>query len=645
VKEPSEKLHVDELRQRLRSMGYLDAGVNRFVLGPAIARRPPSAIALLASLRVGALAALLLGPAAAIGLNGRIRGLITGPRDAVVIALYLGVFFGLAATIATFITTFAAGAFARHRTVAGVRRVSRAAGSVVCVACLAYLTLWWRSTNAGFGWTPLAWTAFALVVAVGISLLLGHVTASAAFAVAIAQHEGGSALEGTASRRSWALTGGAAVAAFFGAAALLMLTSPREPAAVNPIPLAVVPSGVRVRVIGLDGIDPQVIDELSAAGRLPALSRALDGAHARLTFEDTNQSHDPARVWTTIATGQPASVHGVTELETRRVAGVQGTVSGSGASALSGSIRTATDLLRLTRPSVASGHERRVKTMWEVASDAGLRTVVVNWWATWPASSSNDAAVVLSDRAVVRLDRGGALDAEIAPASVYQRLKQQWPTIRERASARAHDAAASLKWGAPDTQSVLARSAELDAMQIELMQQAGGTRPDLSAVYLPGLDIAQNALLGRRDAALTPSAVASRVEALREYTVFLDRLLSALVQPAEMEVVFVVTQPGRVTASAPGLLGVSGAIARDRAALTARAVDVEPTVLHTLGIPISGELPGAPLLGLFAPEFVQRYPVRQVQTYGPPSLPTANRPGHPLDQEMIDRLRSLGYVK
>src|SRR4029079_9510219 len=146
---------------------------------------------LLASLRVGALAALLLGPAAAIGLNGRIRGLITGPRDAVVIALYLGVFFGRAATIATFITTFAAGAFARHRTVAGVRRVSRAAGSVVCVSCLPCLTWWWRSTSAGFGWTPPAWTAFALVVAVGISLLLGHVTASAAFAVAIAQHEGG----------------------------------------------------------------------------------------------------------------------------------------------------------------------------------------------------------------------------------------------------------------------------------------------------------------------------------------------------------------------------------------------------------------------------------------------------------------------
>ena len=626
-------------------MGYLDAGVNRFVLGPAIGRRQPSAIALLASLRVGALAAFLLGPAAAVGLNGRIPGLITGPRDAAVVAVYLAVFFGIAAAIATFVTSLSAAAFARRRTIAGVRRVSRVAGAVVAMVCLAYLTLWWRSANAGFGWTAAASTALALVVAVGISLLLGHVVASAAFAVAIARHEGAAALEGTVSKKTWVLTGSAAVAAFFGAAALLLITSPREPVGASRTPLAVVSSGVRVRVIAIDGIDPHVVDELASAGRVPALSRALAVARAQLTVEDTAESRDPARVWTTIATGQLAAVHGVTELETRRLAGVQGTVSGSTTSVLTASIRTATDLLRLTRPSVASGHERKVKTIWEVASDAGLRTVVVNWWATWPASSSHDAAVVVSDRAVLRLDRGGVLDAEIAPASVYEQLKQRWPAIRKRASARAQSAAASLDWSGAATHAVLTRSAELDAIQIELMREVAATRPDLTAVYLPGLDIAQNALLGRQETALAPSEVANRVDALREYNVFLDRLLSDVLRPADMELVFVVTQPGRVAAAAAGLLGVSGTVAAQHATAAARPIDVEPTILQTLGIPISRELPGTPVLALFAPEFVKRYPVRQVQSYGPPSVPTANRSGEPLDQEMIDRLRSLGYVK
>src|SRR4051812_37627363 len=156
-------------------MGYLDAGVNRFVLGPATARRRPSVIALLAAVRVGSLAALLLGPAAAIGLNGRVPGLITGSRDAIVIAIYLGILFGAAVTLATIATSLAVAALA-SRGAEYARRLSRVAGVTMAVASLAYLTLWWRSANAGLGWTAPTWTAFALTVAVGISLLLGHVT-------------------------------------------------------------------------------------------------------------------------------------------------------------------------------------------------------------------------------------------------------------------------------------------------------------------------------------------------------------------------------------------------------------------------------------------------------------------------------------
>ncbi len=647
MKETSEELHVDELRQRLRSMGYLDAGVNRFVLGPATDRRRPSTIALLAAVRVGALAALLLGPAAAIGLNGRVPGLVTGPRDAVVIAIYLGVFFGAAVSLATFVISLAVAALAPHRVAERARGLSRAAGAAMAVACLAYLTLWWRSANAGFGWTAPVWTAFALAVAVCISLLLGHLTSSAAFAVAIARHGHAEAFptRATSSPRSWVATVVAALVAFTGAAALLVVTAPRASGTTTRIPLAVVSSGLRVKVIAIDGIDPHVVDELAGAGRLPAFSPALNRARAQLALDETTSSRDPARVWTTMATGQPPAVHGVAELETRRVAGVLGTMPGGSESALGRSIRGATDLLRLTRPSIASGNERKAKTMWEIATDAGLRTAVVNWWATWPASSGGDGTVILSDRAVLRLDRAGALDAEIAPASIYDRLKPRWPAIREKALARAHEAAASLEWGPTDTRTILARSAELDAMQIELLREVSVPAPDLSAVYLPGLDIAQNALLGARETALAPSDVSSRVQALRDYNVFLDRLLADAITPGDSEIVIVLTQPGRVAASAAGLIGVSGKIAASGVDLPGRPVDAAPTILHALGIPISRELPGAPLLTLFSADFVRRYPIRQVATYGPPSMDNVDRSGSPLDQEMIDRLRSLGYVK
>ena len=59
---------VDDLRQQLRALGYLDAGVDRFVLGP---RRTAAAAAHRAAGRVARRRArgVLLGPAAAVGLT------------------------------------------------------------------------------------------------------------------------------------------------------------------------------------------------------------------------------------------------------------------------------------------------------------------------------------------------------------------------------------------------------------------------------------------------------------------------------------------------------------------------------------------------------------------------------------------------
>src|SRR5204863_6815197 len=131
------------------------------------------------------------------------------------------------------------------------------------------------------------------------------------------------------------------------------------------------------------------------------------------------------------------------------------------------------------------GDERRSKTVWEVAEEAGLRTAVVNWWATWPAPAG--AAIVITDRALLRLEHGGSLDAEIAPASLYPVLLQTWPAIRRHAA----DAAAAAFPGIVDqwTLSILRRSAELDGTILGIAQALRVPGRDLDMLYLPGLDI------------------------------------------------------------------------------------------------------------------------------------------------------------
>lgn len=635
---PATKIGVDELRQQLRALGYFDAGVDRFVLGPASGTRRPLAIAGLGSLRIGVLAAILLGPAAAVGIGTRFPGLVTGTSDAIVVAIYLALLFGAAATIVSFLASLLVTRLPLSWIGRRARRVSRGAGVLVGGACLAYLTLWWRIANPNLASLSPVWTASALAIAVVISLLLGHASTITAFAVIVASHP--HAAPAAHRRSTWKLTLGAGLLAFAAAGALLLMTAP-APASQGPAPnLAVVSPGVRVRVIAIDGFDPAAMAALTPAGRVPNLSRTLAGGSIRLA---AGEARDPARDWTTIATGQPADVHGVHGLETRRVAGLQGSVTSSRQEGIVRALRGATDMLRLTSPSTASGAELRSKTIWEVAADAGLRAAVINWWATWPASAAGDnPPIVLSDRATLRLERGGALDGEIAPSALYERLRAEWPMIRQEAQALMISLMAVSN--DPETAAVLRRAGEVDALQVVLARRVRSESIDLIALYLPGLDIAQHALLGS-GGPISPSALEARLEGVRNYYEYLDGLLKDALVPAADELVVLLTQPGRLASIDHGLMAASGTFAAPGISGDAQALDIAPTVLHALGVPVSRELGGAPIPELFSIDFAKRFPVREVESYGRRVWPEGLRDGQPLDQEMIERLRSLGYVR
>ena len=636
-----------ELRERLRSLGYLNAPVDRFVLSGATDRRSAAALAGGASLRIGLLAGLLLGPAGAIGLASQLPELITSATDAVVMAAYLVVMFGVAAALASFIVIVPAGLLAQSLVTsasfaANARRVAAAAGACIFLACLAYLTLWWRAavttTSAP---TPL-FSAAVLVVAVAISLVLGHVVMVTALAI-LARIEpadrSAHALRPGIPLSSWNVTLPLAALAFIGAAALLFAAAPGGATGPAVPPLTVVPTGERVLVIAVDGVDVALLDRLRAGGSLPVFTRLLGTAAATMP---SDRDRDPARVWTTIATGQPPDRHGISALEGRQLAGVEGQLRPS--SRMGALVAGATDLIRLTRPSIASGRERRIPTFWEVAARTGLRTSVIHWWATWPASETGeDSGTVLSDRALLRLEQGGVLDGEIAPAALYATLEQGWAARRARTRDRAR--AATSADAPPDIAAVIARSASLDASIADLAADRALAGADLQVVYLPGLDIAQHSLFtADAGAAAAPSTVAARVTAIEHYYQFLDTLLDELTR--DHRAVLLVTQPGRVAAPGPGVLAMTGTPARsggDRPTL--EPTSIAATALYLLGVPVAEDLAGTLPTALMSQAFLTAHPARSAPTYGARRSAPRRTQGQPLDQEMIERMRSLGYLK
>src|SRR4029453_3922428 len=131
------------------------------------------------------------------------------------------------------------------------RQVAAAAGLLVGLACLVYLSLWWRTaTGAGSG--SLTWTIAIVLIAVTISLLLGHGVMVTVLAF-LARSGLARSLEPGLPLSSWRTTAPLAALSFAGAVALLVAApgTRLEPA---PATLTVVPTNQRVVVVGIDGI-------------------------------------------------------------------------------------------------------------------------------------------------------------------------------------------------------------------------------------------------------------------------------------------------------------------------------------------------------------------------------------------------------
>jgi len=127
------------------------------------------------------------------------------------------------------------------------------------------------------------------------------------------------------------------------------------------------PARRRIIVLGLDGVDPAVVDQLMSEDKLPNFARMRrEGTYGRLASSMPLLS--PV-VWTTIATGKSPSEHGIAHF-------------------VAVNEKTGEQLPVTSRM-------RRVRALWNILSESGRSVDVVGWWATWPAEKVN--GVVVSD--------------------------------------------------------------------------------------------------------------------------------------------------------------------------------------------------------------------------------------------------------
>lgn len=605
---------VDTVREELKRLGYLDSSLDRFVLGGAGGTTPLRA-SLRAAWRVGLVGGVLFGLAATLAAAGLDRRLLSEPQDLVVLALYLVVAFVLVTGVAALAGGLLA-AWARRLGREPGPGLPRNVGLAVALVAVAYVALWGRSHLAG---APLLGQAAALGLGLLLSLALGRFASLAAVAVLSAGGASPHLPPASLSRRR-------VLPLVLGAAALfavVVAVAPRlsGPASAEAPDYAVVPTGLRVRVLAIDGLERRMAEHLVAGGEMPALGALLaSGARARLRAEPERV---PAIVWTTIATGRGPEAHGIQSADSRRIAGLRTPVSlDAERSPFASALGAATDLLRLTRPQPPSATLRSVKTFWNVASDKGLRVGVVNWWATWPADAVN--GWVVTDRAAFKLEKGGTPDREVHPAEAFEALR---PLLDPAEPERAR---------------------RLDRFHLAAARALRGeSPPDLEALYLPGLDILTMQHLGEAPAS-DLAGLDAKLAGVREQYRFVDGLIAeAVAGLGAGEVLLLVGDPGRLaregTPPAEGLLVLSGGPVAPGDLGVVSGRDVAPTVLHLLGLPKSRELDGQVLEAALSEAFRRDHPVRLVDSYGrrPPSRAAQSD----FDQDVLEQLKSLGYIQ
>ena len=94
-----------------------------------------------------------------------------------------------------------------------------------------------------------------------------------------------------------------------------------------------------------------------------------------------------------------------------------------------------------------------------------------------------------------------------------------------------------------------------------------------------------------------------------------------------------------------GFVAAGGPFRRGVELERASILDVAPTLLHLLGVPVSQEIEGRVLLDALEPSYRAAHPVRTVPRYDPAPPPAAVEEDTRAEDALREELRALGYIE
>jgi predicted AlkP superfamily phosphohydrolase/phosphomutase len=434
----------------------------------------------------------------------------------------------------------------------------------------------------------------------------------------------------------------------------------------SPATISRADTDLRVFVIGVDGATWRVLDPMIERGELPTFERLLkNGTRAELaTLKPTLSSI----IWTSVATGKAPHKHGIRgfwreasegelhadESEKAMIEQLRaiGYIGGEG------------DVEGGVNKVLYKHSDWKSAALWDVLGEHGLESMVLGWWVTYPVQQIN--GVMVSDRYLFNRfelesqERGhgyGDDQQNVHPAELEPELRELALSLEDVDAGhleRFLDGPIELKDRVTlhdpidELRMVLAKDASYQKMAKHLLSQRD---PDFFTVYFQGVDIASHYFWKYLfpeeweerypDSPIPDEDIERFHNVIPEYYRLMDEYMADLLQQAgEDTLVMVLSDHGFVTgrrkkgsgraretvsgthakSAPPGVLIVSGHGAAAGASLRqASVLDIVPTVLTAMGLPVARDMDGRVLLSaLDESAFGHALPVDWVESYEKP---------------------------
>jgi predicted AlkP superfamily phosphohydrolase/phosphomutase len=407
----------------------------------------------------------------------------------------------------------------------------------------------------------------------------------------------------------------------------------------------------KVLLIGVDAGEWDVLGPLLDKGRCPNFARMRDqGASGKLrSLEPLTKS---PIIWASIATGKVPQKHGILDFfvkQRQKERARQGAVTtGEG-------------------EAPATSNLWRARPLWQILGGLGRSVGVVGWWTTWPAQPVN--GVMVSD--YVQYDTGTwpkKLSHRTYPDSidsVVERLRVKpenvsWaelfqfvaPFDTTKVTARQEQLVHNLRW-------IYAGDITFYRVALELYQKR---HPDFFTVYFRGVDEVSHVywdidVPATFSPQLTEAENAWLKTLIPNYYVFTDRMIGDFLRETSKNTDVVVCSDhgfmgggqGVMAHKLDGMIFMMGPHVEKGGNISgATVLDVTPTILAMFGLPTARDMDGRPIAGGLEPALLKRMERdTRLQTYEPARTASEGEEPirSPVDQELRERLRSLGYIQ